>query len=274
VKKPRDIIVAIRDIKAVEKEIVEKPPKEISKLLKLEEKYPERFAKEEIKEFKKFITEEEKEFLKVEAEYPAKIIKEEVEELKPLATPAQIKKVHAIASGKALISDKGKMKPQYRELAITFTDHKSIKDMTKEEAEVFIDVIDRLPEPKYRAGKLVPPSIPRTMKLVPEGFFKKKYGEPTPVWLLTDQTYYATKLGIKPLVEPFEKGKQEFDLEFRQSSNLVDRMVNKLNKIAKTSMGDRIKSKVKNVPTKAESNMAELVNKYEATPPGLKPKEE
>jgi len=101
----------------------------------------------------------------------------------------------------------------------------------------------------------------------------RKYGEPTPIWLLTDQTYYATKLGIKPLVEPFEKGKQEFDLEFRQSSHLVDKMVNKLNTIAKTSAFAKIKSKVKNVPTKAESKMAELINKHETTPPGLSEKE-
>jgi len=191
-----------------------------------------------------------------------------------LATPAQIKKAHAIANTKAMISEKGKVKPQYRAVAKAFTGKTSVKEMTPEEAEMFIDALDRLPEPKYKAGKLVPPSIPTTMKLTTEGFFQKKYGEPTPVWLLTDQTYYATKLGIKPLVEPFEKGKMEFDLEFRQSSRLVDKMVNKLNDIARTSAFAKIKSKIKNIPTKAESNMAELINKHEATPPGLTEKEE
>ena len=191
-----------------------------------------------------------------------------------LATPIQIKKAHAIANTKALISEKGKMKPQYRKIAEIFTGKKSVKDMTPEEAEMFIDQLNRLPEPKYKAGKLIAPSIPRTMKITTEDFFKKKYGEPTPIWLLTDQTYYATKLGIKPLIEPFEKGKMEFDLEFRQSSHLVDRMVNKLNTIAKTSVFARIKSKVKNVPTKAESKMAELINKHEVTPTRLSEKEE
>ncbi len=191
-----------------------------------------------------------------------------------LATPVQIRKAHAIANTKAMISEKGKVKPQYRAVAKGMTGKTSVKDMTPEEAEMFIDALDRLPEPKYKDGKLVAPTIPRTMKLTVEGFFQKKYGEPTPIWLLTDQTYYATKLGIKPLVEPFERGKMEFDLEFRKSSNLVDRMVNKLNDIAKTSAFAKIKSKVKNIPTKAESEMAELVNKYETTPPGLSEKEE
>ena len=205
---------------------------------------------------------------------PKAVMAKEGEEPKiDLATPIQIKKAHAIANSKAMISEKGKMKPQYRKIAEIFTGEKSVKDMNPEEAEMFIDMLNRLPEPKMKGGKLVAPSIPRTTKLTTEGFFRKKYREPTPVWLLTDQTYYATKLGIKPLVEPFEKGKMEFDLEFRQSSHLVDKMVNKLNAIAKTSIFARIKSKVKNVPTKAENKMAELLNKYEATPSGLSPKE-
>ena len=209
-----------------------------------------------------------KEIPKVEVKKPV-VIEEKVD----LATPAQIKKAHAIADTKAMISEKGKVKPQYRAVAKAFTGKTSIKDMTPEEAEMFIDMLNRLPEPKLKNGKLVAPSIPRTMKLTTEDFFKKQYGEPTPIWLLTDQTYYATKLGIKPLVEPFEKGKMEFDLEFRKSSNLVDRMVNKLNSIAKTSAFAKIKSKIKNIPTEAESKMAELVNKYEATPSGLSEKE-
>ena len=203
----------------------------------------------------------------VEAPAP---IKPEVE----LATPAQINKAYSIAKSRAMVSEEGKLKPQYRKIAEVYTGKKYIEKMTPEEVEIFIDQLNRLPEPKYRNGKLVPPSIPRTMKLTTEGFFQKKYGEPTPIWLLTDQTYYAEKLGIKSLVEPFEKGKQEFDLEFRKSSNLVDRMVNKLNQVAKTPGFEIIKSKFKNIPTKAESKMAGLLNKHETTPSGLSPKEE
>ena len=219
------------------------------------------------------VTEKRVQDLARKAEVPKVEVKPEEPKI-DLATSAQIKKAHVIANSKAMISEKGKVKPQYRAVAKGMTGKTSVKDMTQEEAEMFIDALDRLPEPKYKAGKLVAPTIPRTMKLTVEGFFQKQYGEPTPIWLLTDQTYYATKLGIKPLVEPFERGKMEFDLEFRKSSNLVDRMVNKLNSIAKTSAFAKIKSKVKNVPTKAESKMAELVNKYEATPSGLSEKEE
>ena len=343
VKKPKDIIIALRDIKAVKKEIVKEPtpkvePKELKEQFspksytnplqvgrELEsyptepillarqaelifeqhfpinkgkgidypikvgeqdlqaaitnlkedfggkEDYPE--AQKQIEKAQEVLSQLTTKAKPVAEKAISEPVKAEVKLEVEIATPAQIKKAHAIANSKAMISEKGKVKPQYRKIAEAFTGKKSMKDMTPEEAEMFIDQLNRLPEPKYRAGKLVAPSIPRTMKLTTEGFFRKKYGEPTPIWLLKDQTYYATKLGIKPLVEPFEKGKMEFDLEFRKSSNLVDRMVNKLNQVAKTSMGDRIKSKVKNIPTKAESKMAELVNKYEATPPGLSEKE-
>lgn len=244
---PKPPIVPIKKPEVVKPKIkleLEKPPKEIPKLLALE------------------------------AKYPAKIIKEEIEELKPLSTPAQIKKAHAIANAKAMISDKGKMKPQYRKLAEAMTGKKSIKKMTEEEAELFIDSLNRLPEPKMRDGKLIPPTIARTMKLVPWGFFQKEYKEPTPIWLLKDQTYYAEQLGIKSLVAPFEIGKQKFDLEFRESSKMVDKIANKLNKIAETPAKERLKAILKNIPTKAESKMAELINKYEEIPPGLSQAEE
>jgi len=211
---------------------------------------------------------------KVEGKAGTPPVKAEVEPEIELASPAQINKAYSIAKAKAMVSEEGKLKPQFRKIAEIFTGVKYIEKMTPEQAEMFIDQLNRLPEPKYRNGKLVAPSIPRTTKLTIQDFFKKQYGEPTPIWLLTDQTYYATKLGIKPLVEPFEKGKQEFDLEFRKSSNLVDRMVNKLNQVAKTPIQEKLKAKVKNIPTKAESKMAELLNKHEATPTGLSPKEE
>lgn len=245
------------------------PPEKVEEVKRVEPVVREEIPKVEIKEPIKPVIEKPVPKPEVKRE----LIEEEIPKVE-VATPKQIKKAHAIANSKALISEKGKMKPQYRKIAEVFTGKRSVKDMTPEEAEMFIDQLNRLPEPKYRAGKLVPPSIPRTMKLTTLDFFKKVYGEPTPIWLLTDQTYYATKLGIKPLVEPYEKGKMGFDLEFRKSSHLVDKMVNKLNAIAKTPGWERVKSKIKNIPTKAESNMAELVNKYETTPPGLSPKEE
>ncbi|GAG72904.1 unnamed protein product, partial [marine sediment metagenome] len=168
-----------------------------------------------------------------------------------------------------MISDKGKMKPQYRKIAKIFTGKTSIKKMTKEEAEIFIDQLDRLPEPKLKQGKLIPPKVPITTKLALKDFFKRKYKEPTPMRYLTPQTYYAEMLGVKPLVEPYEIGKQKFDLEFRESSKTADQIVNKLNKIAKTPASEKLKSKIKNIPTKAENNMAELVNKYEEPPANL-----
>ncbi|MBA7569919.1 hypothetical protein ES695_18170 [Candidatus Atribacteria bacterium 1244-E10-H5-B2] len=205
----------------------------------------------------------------IEKPVPKPEVKPEVE-VKPeigMATPKQIKKAHAIANSKAMISPKGKMKPQYRSLAKAFTGKTSIKKMTEDEAEIFIDSLNRLPEPRIgKKGELIPPTIPRTTKLVLQDFFKRKYREPTPLRYLTPQTYYAEMLGIKPLVEPYEIGKQKFDLEFRDSSKTADRIINKLNKIAETPAGEKLKSVLKNIPTKAESNMAELVDKYEEAP--------
>lgn len=205
------------------------------------------------------------------AEIEVKPIVPEVKIEKPMATPKQIKKAHAIANSKAMISDKGKMKPQYRRLAEAMTGKKSIKKMTDDEAEIFIDSLGRLPEPKInkKTGELIPPTIARTTKLVLQDFFKRKYTEPDIRRYLTPQTYYAEMLGIKPLVEPYEIGKQKFDLEFRETSKTTDQIIDKLNKIAKTPLGEKLKSRVKNIPTKVESNMAELVNKYEEIPAKL-----
>lgn len=206
---------------------------------------------------------------------PEEKIKKPMVESKTLATPEQIKQIHTIADKKAMISEKGKVKPQYRALAKAMTGKISSKEMTEKEAEIFIDSLGRLPEPRLntKTGELIPPSIARTTKLVTQDFFKRRYKEPTPWRYLTPQSYYAEMLGVKPLVEPYEIGKQEFDLEFRKTSKIVDLIIDKLNKIAETTAVEKFKSKLRNIPTKAESNMAELVNKYEEAPNSL-PQEE
>ncbi|MCQ9208877.1 MAG: regulatory protein GemA, partial [Omnitrophica bacterium] len=169
------------------------------------------------------------------------------------ATPEQIKQVHTIASKKAFISAKGKVKPQYRHLAKQMTGKTSVKDMTQAEAKIFIDALKDLPEPTFRAGKIVPPSIPRTTALVTEEFFEVVFKKPTPVKLLTSQARYAELLGVKKLAEPFEIGKQKLDIEYGKVAHQIDVATKKLKK------ADREK-------------MAQLLNIHEEAPPELSEK--
>ena len=186
------------------------------------------------------------------------------------STTGQKIEAHKEAWKKALISELGKVKPQYRRLAEVMTGKTSMKLMTKEEADIFINALKKLPEARYKNGRFVPPSIPKTTKVVPKGFFEgMKFHEPTIVRYLTPQTYYSQILGVKPLVEPLELAKQKFDLTYRNMANGVDRMIKVINKVGKTTAGEKARAKVKNTPTKAVIRMRNLLNKYEEAPAEL-----
>jgi len=100
-------------------------------------------------------------------------IKAEVSEpiIEPKATVSaeQVKGIHAIAAQKQYISEKGKMKPQYRRLAKLMTGKSSTKDMTPEEADFFMEALHRLPDPV--GGK--PPKIPLGTSIITEKFAEK-----------------------------------------------------------------------------------------------------
>lgn len=177
--------------------------------------------------------------------------------LKELATTKQKAQAHIIAKEKAFISKKGKVKPQYRFLAQQMTGKKSIADMTQEEADIFIDALKGLPEPTYKAGKLVPPTMPRTTAIVTEKFFETTFKKPTPVKFLTSQARYAELLGVKKLAEPFEIGKQKLDLEYGKIAKQIDIAMRELKKFKTTT------------PEK----MAQLLNIHEEAPPELSEKD-
>jgi len=185
------------------------------------------------------------------------------------STKAQKQKGHIIAKKKGFVSEKGKMRPGYRALAKAMTIKKSMKDMTYEEAERFIDALGRLPEPTIRAGKIIPPSIPRTTKLATVKQFQRKYRKPTLLKYITAQTYYAEVLGVKELVKPLEEGKQRFDLEFRKVSSEVDKKINEIDKYYGTTLKEKAAAKLKNQPTKAVVKMRDLLNKHEEPPANL-----
>jgi len=191
-----------------------------------------------------------------------------------LATPSQIKEAHILAKGKAMISEVGKVKPQYRRLAKAMTGKTSITKMTEVEAGKFINSLKKIAEPRYVKGKLVPPSIPVTKKITVKGFFEgMKFKEPTVIRYVTPQTYYSQILGVKPLVEPLELAKQRFDLTYRNMANGVEKMVKLTDKIGKTSLIEKARAKLRNVPTKAVSRMRDLLDKYEEAPVSLSPED-
>jgi len=187
------------------------------------------------------------------------------------ATKEQIIQAHKIAKEKLMISDLGKVKPQYRRLAKGITGKASMLEMTQKEAGEFINSLKKISEPKYVKGKLVPPSIPKTTKVVSKDFFRMKFKEPNILKLLTPQTYYSQILGVKPLVEPLELAKQRFDLTYRDMANGTDKMIKVIDKIGKTTLKERTSAGIKNQPTRAVREMRDLLDRYEKAPADLSP---
>lgn len=200
-------------------------------------------------------------------------VKPEVPTVKPvaeaMATNTQKVEAHRIAYTKALISEKGKMKPQYRRLAKAMTGKRSMLEMTETEADTFMEALKRLPEPTIRGREKIPPRIPTITKVVPENYFNLKFREPTPIKAFTSQIHYAQVLGVKPLVEPLELAKQRLDLEFQALGNAVDIKINEINRAWGISAGEKLKAKVKNIPTRAVKELRDLLDKYESPPVDL-----
>ncbi len=188
-----------------------------------------------------------------------------------MATNTQKIDAHNIAKTKALIDPKtGEMRPTYRRLATLYTGQRSMLKMTEEQADLFLEVLKRLPEPTYnKLGKLVPPSIPTTTRVVPEGFFERKYGEPTLVRLFTSQVYYSEVLGVKPLVEALEAGKFQLDLTYRNLAHLVEKQIGRVNKVWGTSKSGVLSAKMKNQPTKAVMELRDALDAGELPPDSM-----
>lgn len=184
----------------------------------------------------------------------------------PLATQAQKAQAHILAKEKAMLTPEGKPKPQYRRLAQGMTGKKSVKDMTEVEAGEFINALKTISEPYFKAGKLIPPTIPITKRIATEDFFKQKYKTPTPIKHLTSQTYYAEKLGVKPLVEPLELAKQNLDLETRALEGAINQQEKIIDKVGGTTLFQRAEAKLTNTPTPAVQEMRKLLDTYEEAP--------
>jgi len=186
-------------------------------------------------------------------------------------TPPILAEVQKVLDKKAFISEKGKIKPGARLLAKQFIGKTNINKMTEEELAKYARLLRKLPEPRMVHGRLVPPSIPRTTALTRPGQFERRFQKPTPVMFVTDQSYYAEKLGVKSIVEPLEKAKVRFDLEYRSAANELDKQGKLIDKAGRTTGRERIAAKVKNIPTRARVEMGQLLDSYEEAPAGLSP---
>jgi len=267
--------LALPGIKEVKLKIKPKSITQLRKEIKLEiktkaeqQKFLQNLKKDITIAIEKTNYQRTKDLLKLQTEIETEILKKRIGK----ASINQIREVSFIAKRKALITPEGKSTPQYRKLARAITDESRIKNMTEIEADAFINALKRIAEPKYIKGKLVPPSIPITTKIVPKGFFEgMKFKEPTIVRIVTPQTYYSQVLGVKPLVEPLELAKQRFDLRYRDMSNGVDKMIKLVDKVSRTSFQEKARAKTRNIPTKAVSEMRDLLDKYEEAPANLSP---
>ena len=90
--------------------------------------------------------------------------------------------------------------------------------------------------------------------------------------LFTPHIVYSEVLGVKPIVEKAEKGKQEQDIEYRNVSNIAGKVISSLNK-GVTTIGQRLEAFKRNKPTPIEAKMAELLNTYKEAPKNLSEQE-
>ncbi len=96
-----------------------------------------------------------------------------------------------------------------------------------------------------------------------------KFGKPTAIKNLTSQTYYAQILGVKPLVEPLELAKVDFDLAHRAMAGAIDREIIKVDKAWGVGTGERLQAKVEGKLTKGVTQLRDLLDKFEEAPAEL-----
>ncbi len=128
-------------------------------------------------------------------------------------------------------------------------------------------------QPKENPGSPVPI---RRIEPDPELGADKKESDfkvPTIAGLLTSDITYAQVLGLKEGTEPGELGKQEFDLEYRNTAMQINKIIRHLHKQSKTKFWDRRRYRKKGVPTNAMIKIAEALNNNETAPEHFTPAE-
>jgi len=188
------------------------------------------------------------------------------------ASKVQIIRAHTIARKVGLISKTklGKLSSiRYRRLAQGMTGKRSMKAMTREEAEDFINAMESL----THRQPWEPPIIPLSTKIVPKEFFDIQFKEPGLAKVFTPKEYYQRILGTEPLLKPVVDARKAAYLEQQDLFKWVDRVVKRVNKQAKISLKDRAVAKILNRPTGQIMKMRDLLDVYADAPDFLAPEE-
>jgi len=235
----------------IEKEI-EKLPKEVRQFLKAEEKYPEKAAKEDIKEFEKGV-------VKYDYQQPA--------------TKKQKIDIHKLAENKKLIykTDTGKINDtRYRGLAKKITGKRSLIDMNIAEAEEFEAAIEGV----IQRQPWQPPIIPDSTKIFEKDFFEgKQFNEPTFKKFITPKDYLLRELGAEQLkgVRDILEADKLRHIENVNISEWIKDIIKKINK--ELPLGQRLKSFIFNKPSEQITRMRNLLDEYIEAPEFLSDKD-
>ena len=156
---------------------------------------------------------------------------------------------------------------RYKRLAKNMTGKTSVKDMTKEEADEFIESIKSI----VQRRPWEPPIIPLSTKIVPKEFFEIEFKEPGLAKIITPKKYYLRILGAEPLLKNLIDSKELLSLKTGEVNKWVNDVIKKINKEA--TIVHKFKARIFNRPTDKVATMRDLLDKYENPPDFLKPKE-
>lgn len=177
-------------------------------------------------------------------------------------TPAQLARGHQLAQNLELVSERGRMKPQYRRLAESVTGRKSMKDMSQPEAEDFINTLEKL-KPRIIRGEKKPPKIPTGRKLAEPGFFEREFKKPSLIKFFTPSDRYAYSLGVADLTEPLIKAKSEMILAQRELHNWLEDTGKKIDKFEATGAVEKITRGIRGQPTTGRAKWFNLLDTHE-----------
>jgi len=192
-------------------------------------------------------------------------VKPEISPKIPMATKSQIAEAHILAKKINLITTTkaGKISTvRYQRLAKGMTGKTSVKKMTSEEADDFINAIQSVTQRQ----PWEPPVIPMSTKIVPKEFFDIQFKEPGLAKVFTPKEYYLRELGAEPLLKPITDAYKSAYLEQQNINKWIKDIVKKINQVGKTSVKERTIAKILNKPTSAVAKMRDLLDKYETAP--------
>jgi len=178
------------------------------------------------------------------------------------ATLRQIKTAHVVARDKLLLTDQGKVKPQYRKLAEGITGKKSVVEMTSKQAEEFINALDKL-ETRLIGGERKPPVIPTTQKVIVKDFFDRQFKKPSLIAkYITPKDRYARSLGVYDLIEPSINAKRALQLERTEQFKNLNKIGQAIRKLEGVTIKEKAGEAITKATPKAFQKWYNLLDKY------------